>query len=217
MRETHKNIAMNDIHPLDLPGYDEWRAFLRRKEEKSGIDYYEEAKAACRQQNIHELNTGRRRGISPVCYGAIFNKTWARFGSEWLMEKKEDGEKPKKRIKPSPRVEVKHQKQPAELVRFEGGLAGETFVTIDISPTEWEVLCRQRPAKLVFPLESVQREHRDVTNFYAVVRGHDDEHNALDGLVEELAGMDEKVIGSGAGIGLLIKEKLNMLNNTKNS
>jgi len=138
-----KNIAINNVHPLDLPGYEEWRAFLKSKEKKTGINYLEEARAACRQQNINEVNSGRRRGISPVCYGAIFNYTWARFGSEWLMEKKEDGERPKKRIKPSsPRFEDERQKQPAELVRFEGGLAGETFVTIDISPTEWE-----RPAK----------------------------------------------------------------------
>jgi len=78
-------------------------------------------------------------------------------------------------------------------------------------------LCRQRPAKLVLPLESVKSEYRNVTSFYSVVEGHG-KHTALEGLIEELAGMDEeKVIGSGAGIGLLIKEKLNMLNNTKHS
>jgi len=120
--DVDKNIAINKIHPSDLPGYEERRAFLKRKEENYGIDYFEEARAACRQQNINEVTSGRRRGISPVCYGAIFNYTWARFGSEWLMEKKEDaGERPKKCIKPSsPRFEDKRQKQPAELVRFEG-------------------------------------------------------------------------------------------------
>jgi len=40
--------------------------------------------------------------------------------------------------------------------------------------------------------------------------GGQDKHTALEGrVVEELAAVDEKVIGSGAGIGLFIKDKLN--------
>jgi len=42
--------------------------------------------------------------------------------------------------------------------------------------------------------------------------GDQNKHTALEGRVEELAAMDEKVIGSGAGI----KDKLNKLNPPKN-
>lgn len=200
----------------DLPGVPEWRAFLKRKKDETGIDYVASAIAACTKDNELAVKAGYRRTISPVCGGGIFNKTWAMLGEEWKKEKEE--ERAKKRIKSSPLVEDKpRQNQPAEVVSFEGGLPGEAFVSIDISPTEWEDLCRQKPTKLIFPLKSVQREYREVTSFYSV-GGRNAMHTAIEGLVEELAGaMDEKVFESGAGIGLFIKEEMNKLNSTRNT